>query len=466
MTEFPLWVFYFLASRTELSMSNKQIKAQELVAAFLVTPIEVPNAKLEDHITPDDDMLYNEKTKLFYYYANGYWHPISNGDPATGDMARLISLFLISAFPQINANSSKIIEVYQALIRQFPNREQEIDYPTPFVALNDKTLNLYTNELHDHSRDHKSFHHINVLSTDLNSSTPVFDAFLETAFPLQPKMHQLIYEVIAYYLYPRSNEPATFFLYGAARTGKSTFLDLISAMIGEDFISAFSLKSLTTSQFTTAELVGKRVNILDEDESDYIKADALKALVSKRKIEACRKYQQPFSFIPQTKFLFSSNQFPKINNIDDGLKRRIHFIEFKFPIPIDRQDKQLNAKLIAEIPGIISNALIVGNAFRERNEEFSITKNMIATKNQFILELTPVLRWLDEECSVGGSDDWTDNARLYRNYKEWCDNNGHKLLNSMNFHKQLLQHPEVQSKKYMQRRGKNIRVIITINNDK
>lgn len=70
-------------------MPTKAIKVQELVASFLETPIEVPNTDPSQLVTPSEDMLYNEKTKLFYYYAEGYWHIINNGDPATGDMRAL-----------------------------------------------------------------------------------------------------------------------------------------------------------------------------------------------------------------------------------------------------------------------------------------------------------------------------------------------------------------------------------------
>lgn len=427
----------------------------QLLQAFSSSTVKVkPFFSDSPIVSVSEDLIFNDQDQSFYFYEKGCWKLIPTGDVRTGAVANFIDAFLVGEMPTANITTSKVVDFYHSLIRTFKTRLDQ-DYFTPYTALNDLTLNLHTLELVPHDPKLFCLHYLPFPSSALTKPTPFFDNYLESAFPDSPEMHTLIYEMIAYYLYPRTYEPATFFLYGVANSGKSTFLKFLTKIINDQFVSSFSLQSLTNNNTTVAELANKRVNILDEDESKHIQADKLKALVSNSPIEARRLYQQPFTFMPKTKFLFSSNQFPKLTNVDDGMERRLHFIEFKHRIQVKDIIPKLHEKLNAEMPGIIFKALTHGKAFLKRNQKFTRVQAMEETKQEFLLEASPVLRFVDEACVISEGPS-TTNQTIYDHYVQWCENNGHKQVNSLNFHKQLSLNRKIKSSRKKKGRYKNL----------
>ena len=442
-----------------MSKTNS-LKNHELVDVFLDTPIEIPNAT-KSLVPPRDGMLFNEKDQQFYYYNKGAWHHLPTGDMKTGTIARMLDFFLTDTpnLGGINTTTSKIVDIYLSLIRRFPNRLDITEKDPPLTALLDKTINLHTGILKEHSNKDKCFHSLPFQSSQLLMDTPNFDFFINTAFPDEPKMKTLFLEVIIHYLLPEVQEKAAFYLYGLPRTGKSTFMDFMELLIGEEHRSSFPLQSLTGqgSRETTAQLAGKKINLVDEDESTYVKADKLKALISNRAIEARRLYQSTFTFKPQTKFLFASNEYPKIMGAEGGLKRRLHFIEFKNEIEQKDEIKEFELTLFKETPGILRQAIIAGYNFRKRNHIFSFTPSMAITKAEFFRESSPVLKFIEESCTVS-PEFWTSNQDLYSHYQDWCDRNGHKQLNSGNCLKQIDRELRIKEKRRCNVRGRPLEI--------
>ena len=407
-------------------------------------------------ITPEFDLLFNQDETAFYFYDTGAWKLLPRGDRKTGLLARIVANFLRDVFPEINITTNKILEIIDTIERDIPTRYSQNDYLlSRFIAFSDITLDIENFSTIPHNRANFAFHYYNFPFPSSSPITPVFDAYLARTFT-EKKMHQLIYEMMAYYLLPKTDEPAAFFLYGEARTGKTRMIELLKDLVGRQFVSALSLQSLTTDQFAIAELAGKKLNVRDEDESKFIMADKFKALISNADMEACRKYEQKFMMKPITKFLLSANQFPKIQNVDGGLKRRLHFIEFKNQIPIGEQDKQLQAKLTGELPGIIFKTLVSAKTFLANNQEFSFTDEMQQTKNEFLCDAKPVYRFLADACVIG--EHWSENSSLYALYRTWCENNGNKPTNSHNFYKEIITYPGVESRRTMDKREKNIAI--------
>ena len=143
-----------------------------------------------------------------------------------------------------------------------------------------------------------------------------------------PNIKALLEEMAGYCLYTRNELRKCFILTGDKKNGKSTFLDLVVDMLGQENISTLDLADIG-GQFRTAELVGKLANIGDDIGDDFIKNPAIfKKVVSGDRITAEHKGQDPFSFANYSKLLFSANEIPRIKDRSGAVLDRLIIVPF------------------------------------------------------------------------------------------------------------------------------------------
>lgn len=435
-------------------MPPKKSTTQELVSALLETPIT-----LDGHdILPSEDLLINLNDQALYAYEKGAWHYVPQGDRRTGELAKALDEFLRNYPERIDVNNSKIGEVRDSLFRSLRHTYTKNSLP-PLMTFEDLTLDLNTFETKPHDRKDYSFQFMPFTYAELDMPTPHFDKFLSDTFRgTSEKMYMYVLQMLGYYLTPSKKEPAIFFLYGGKRTGKTTMINLIKNIIDGRFISSFTLHELTTTATAVAGLVGKRINIVDEDESDYVKGDKIKALATGASMTAKRLYEQEFSMIPTCKFMFAANEYPRMQNVDDAVMRRLHVLEFKNEVAVQDQDKEIDEKLKSEIPGIVGKALIGLRTFIASNQTFDIPDEVKESNKRFTIDSVPIKRWFDECCEIHDVIT-TPNKELYRDYVLWCDMNGHKASSSNTFGRQIFQIEGVEESRTSNTRSKNVNIL-------
>jgi putative DNA primase/helicase len=72
-----------------------------------------------------------------------------------------------------------------------------------------------------------------------------------------------------------------------------------------------------------------------------------------------RKYENLFAFKPSHKLVIHGNFRPHLRSADEGVRRRLHLIEYKGSIAEDKRDTGFKARLRAEYPQIL-NSMIQG----------------------------------------------------------------------------------------------------------
>ena len=138
----------------------------------------------------------------------------------------------------------------------------------------------------------------------------------------------LLEEMAGYCLYRRNELRKAFILIGDKKNGKSTYLDMVTRMLGDENISALDLADLGT-QFRTAEIVGKLANIGDDIGDEFIKNPAVfKKVVSGDRVTVERKGVDPFYFSNYAKLLFSANDIPRIKDKSGAVLDRLIIIPF------------------------------------------------------------------------------------------------------------------------------------------
>jgi putative DNA primase/helicase len=218
-------------------------------------------------------------------------------------------------------------------------------------------------------------------------------------------VRKLLYQSIGYCFYRRNELRKSFFLLGEKRNGKSTFLDMVSTLLGEDNIANLDLCEIG-DRFRTAELTGKLANIGDDINDEWVSNTAtFKKVVSGDVVTAERKGKDPFKLRSFAKFFFSANALPRLGRGKDSGAVLDRLVIIPFDAKFTKQDADydpfIKYKLRKED---VMEALIAKSipALREvlAEQEFAKCDKVVKNLEEFEKSNNPILEFFDEldEC--------------------------------------------------------------------
>lgn len=152
------------------------------------------------------------------------------------------------------------------------------------------------------------------------------------------QIRALLEEVSAFCLMRINTLRKAFIFTGNKRNGKSTYINMLGAMLGEDNISALDLKDIG-DRFRTAELFGKLANLGDDISDKFVEdVSNFKKVVSGDKILVERKGKDPFFFSNYAKFIFSANELPRLRDRTQAVIDRLIIVPFDATFSDDDPD--------------------------------------------------------------------------------------------------------------------------------
>src|SRR6266566_3023228 len=241
---------------------------------------------------------------------------------------------------------------------------------------------------------------------------------------------------IGYSLTGDTREQCLFLLHGSGSNGKSTFLETLQALLGDYAQSTPSASLLAKKEEDPirndlARFRGARlITAVEIGEGKRLNEELVKRLTGQDTVTARFLYAEFFDFQATHKLFIACNHLPQIRGQDHAIWRRIRRIPFTVTIPEDKQDKDLPAKLRAELPGILRwavqgcldwqrDGLGTPEEGRAATEEYKASMDVLG---QFIAECCAELA--DARCKA---------SDLYEAYKKWCTNGGVLPVNSLEF---------------------------------
>ena len=256
----------------------------------------------------------------------------------------------------------------------------------------------------------------------------------------------LLEECIGYCFYRRNELGKAFILTGDRNNGKSTFLDCVETILGEQNISALDLKELG-DRFSTSMMFGKLANIGDDIGDDFLQGSQVaifKKIVTGNRIKAEKKGQDPFEFNPYIKLLFSANDIPRMKDKTGAVLRRLTIIPFnaRFSkyLPDGSPDPEYNPYIKYELieQSSIEYLIRVGVEGLRRiieNNEFTQSEKVQQQLDEYENENNPIKAFIDD-CGV----DMIENeptADVYKRYCVFCANNSMQPMSNIVFSKQI-----------------------------
>ena len=253
-------------------------------------------------------------------------------------------------------------------------------------------------------------------------------------------VYSLLYQSIGYCFYRRNELRKSFFLLGEKRNGKSTFLDVVGTLLGEDNTANLDLCEIG-DRFRTAELTGKLANIGDDINDEWVSNTAIfKKVVSGDTVTAERKGKDPFKLRSFAKFFFSANSLPRLGRGKDSSAVLDRLVVIPFDAKFSKDDPDYDPFIKYKLRGEdVMEALIAKAvpALREVliEQEFAQCDRVTKNLEEFEKSNNPILEFFEE---LDEADYLNEPIKaVYQKYTSFCISNNLQAMSAIEFQKQM-----------------------------
>jgi len=247
--------------------------------------------------------------------------------------------------------------------------------------------------------------------------------------------------MVGYSLTGDVSEQVLFFLYGSGANGKSTFVNMLLSLLGEDYAIQAAPELLVVGKdrhpTEVADLYNKRlVASIEVEDGKRLAEGLVKQLTGGDKLKARLMRQDFFQFDPTHKLFLVANHKPIVRGTDYAIWRRIKLVPFDVTIAPENRDPHLLEKLIAEAPGILAWAV---RGCIEWQKIGLDTPESVTTATDAYQAESDTLSAFIKECLVMVDVAETKASDLYVSYKTWCEDNGERAMSGTLFGRKLVE---------------------------
>lgn len=296
----------------------------------------------------------------------------------------------------INGKVMPIDELYRFMWKQEKLLPEDLKYILSNIELISEPINL--------KKD--MFQHIMSKCDGNKIQKSQYLASLDKLYPDIP-FRKIIYNVLSL-----EKKPLVHIFYddGVGGTGKSTFLEVLTKIVGENNVSNVLLDQFG-NRFVFANMLGKYLNIGDDNgrNDELQNVGTLKSIVTGGRVTIDRKFLPPIDVRITATQLFATNIMPYIDFTDGGLMRRLNIVPMNRVIPKGSKMPVIDDKEISAILYEVFYAKGAGD-LEENNNDLAIT-------------LSPLYRFM--------TNDKNDNS--YSAYQSFCQLYGFRCMNIINF---------------------------------
>lgn len=414
--EFEQWVSQY-ADAADTSRVIEEVNMLELAKRWL------------------DEMYTSRGTRLFHwlhgdwYKHNGTFYEVVDEKLLDGDLYEYFNQFDIIEksgkdvkCKRLNPNSHFIRDVQHALgaasyvrvpkgvFEPFSiNSGEHIDV-TKTIVFRNGLLDVDTGDLRPLTAD------VFVTSTlpydyDPKAQCRLWLGFLMDIFNGDQGCLDLLQEWFGYNLIASNHMQQMLFLFGVPGSGKSTVINLLASMLGDERVCPLNIEDMT-NQFGLEQLVGKYAAIITEDRAaNRTDADKvmqkLKKITGQDMISVSRKYKEAVHVRFFSRFTYAGNELPKFHDEPGAMMRR--FLLLFFPNNYyEREggpDRTLGSRLRSEVPGI-ANWALEGLRRLLKNDKFTDPTSSQEHLQDFRELSSPLSAMIAEHCDVGDDPEW------------------------------------------------------------
>lgn len=383
----------------------------------------------------DDAILrYIKETQNLFFMAGTPYHYVHGTYAADFSGSRLKTLIRELILPRF-IKSTTITRIYQlfAMDYELEKTYEEINqYPKYWIPFKNCMLDTKTGEVHEHKPEYYCINQIPWnFEPDKEYTGIETEKFFKSAMSAEDR--KTILQFLGLCM-TRCNFQKFIILKGSRGTGKSVVVRLFENVIGTGNYSNISLQKLE-EKFYSIQLMGKLVNLCADLNGNPLKTvNTIKLITGGDSLSDSYKGRDIITFTPYARLLFSCNTVPiSLDEKSNALFERIILIEMDNRP--EKPDRQLEDKLIDEIPYIIKQALkelkqLFGdNALYESERSKELVAELYADSDS-------VQAFLQERMirDISKSIKSTD---LHELYKKYCEETEREPLSRTRFYANL-----------------------------
>lgn len=164
--------------------------------------------------------------------------------------------FLISDHIKINCVNEIIADIKQY---KYEGKYFE-EPPAHLIPFNNKIYDLKNDNFINFDPKHFFINKIPINIDTENRQCPLIDSMFEQFVGTDRKID--LYELAAYCLYRKYPNSKFFLLSGDGRNGKSTYINIVSKLLGSENVTAVNLKNISSDRFSTQSLFKKTLKCI------------------------------------------------------------------------------------------------------------------------------------------------------------------------------------------------------------
>lgn len=266
--------------------------------------------------------------------------------------------------------------------------------------------------------------------------------YFEEIFDGDKEVIRLLRQWFGYNCVPDPTMEKALLLSGPTRSGKSTTIDIMRAMLGEDQCCSVQMTNLS-SRFGRAVMLGKLAATLSDAKSPRASEQAaaletLLAIIGQDPVSIDRKNLPELTSVRLfCRFTMAMNGIPEFSDNARALNARMNMIEYRKSYA-GKEDRKLKPHLVEQAAsGKLVNWALGGLKDLRRRGGFTEPVSSLALRERMENANTPLIAFV-RDCCILQTGSTTNTNIMYDVYKGWCSDQGYKPMVKERFGRRLL----------------------------
>jgi putative DNA primase/helicase len=259
---------------------------------------------------------------------------------------------------------------------------------------------------------------------------PLWSEFLARITDGDVELQAFLQRYVGYCCSGLTTEHAFVFAYGTGANGKGTFINTVRSVLG-DYATVADMNTFLASKTERhptdlAKLQGARLVVAQEvQQGRRWEETKLKTLTGGDMMSARFMRQDYFDFEPTFKLFIVGNHKPRLDTVDEAMRRRLLLVPFAVQIPPAERDPDLTRKLRSEWPAILRWCL--DGCLSWQRVGLAPPATVCVATNTYFDDQDAMQQWLDDCTADGGPDAFTRLSVLFPSWKDWCEARNHRV---------------------------------------
>jgi putative DNA primase/helicase len=313
-----------------------------------------------------------------------------------------------------------------------------LSVPTPVIALSTALLEVKTRVLHP---PHPSFFNLSSIEfshlrtieggssttgTTLDFDCPEWKLFLKSVWPDDEESIRLLRQWFGYVLSGDASRQKIMLMVGPKRSGKGTIGRVLRSLMTARNVASPTTESLK-DRFGLSSLIGKPLAIISDARFEgwgvQTAVERLLAISGQDAIDVDRKNKPIWNGQLGTRFMIMSNKVPALLDSSGAIASRFLVLQLTSSW-FGREDRELEARLMAELPGILFWALD-GMFELEGAAQFAAPESAAEAHESMEGLSSPHSTFVSEMCNCDETES-VPCSELYQAWCRWCERNGRR----------------------------------------